>query len=121
MWNACRIRLCCEARDESSSHYSVSCESLATLGVTIRGNVTSVDPPLQYAREYRTDPWNIEAPTALGRRTHSKLEEIEPRPALGFKVLTEEDLVQWPVVIEPEDEEDFDTHMDKVQPTTRVL
>jgi len=49
------------------------------------------------------------------------LEEIEPRPALGFKVLTDEDLVQWPVVIEPEDEEDFDTHVDKVRLTTRVL
>jgi hypothetical protein len=35
--------------------------------------------------------------------------------------LTVEDLVQWTVVIEPEDEEDFDTLVDRPQLTIRVL
>jgi len=36
-------------------------------------------------------------------------------------VITEEHLVQWTVVIEPEDEEDSDTLVDRPQLTTRVL
>ena len=46
MCNGRRIRLRREARDESPARNSVSCESLQRYGVTIRGNVTSVDPPL---------------------------------------------------------------------------
>jgi hypothetical protein len=42
------------------------------------------------------------------------LEETDPHSVSGFKVLTEEDLLQWTVVIEPEDEEDSDTHVDKL-------
>jgi hypothetical protein len=52
---------------------------------------------------------------------HSKLEETEARSVLDFRVLTEEDLVQWTVIIEPEDEEDSYTHVDKLQLTTKVL
>jgi len=45
--NARRILLRREARDESSARNPVSCSHLQRYGVTVRGNVTSVGPPLQ--------------------------------------------------------------------------
>jgi hypothetical protein len=44
--NACRILLHHEAQDISSDCNSISCQSLVTYGVMVRGNIKGVYPPL---------------------------------------------------------------------------